>query len=153
MPEEILSKKQVVNHLSQLLSKKISSSKEQIESLKESRESDDKSSAGDKYETGVEMIQQEIDRAQQQINQFKSQLEEVQRAQAHNDVTSIGFGNLVVTDQGRYFLAIGLGEVKINDQKYYCISMQSPLGMALLGKKKGDVIVFNINTHKVLEIL
>ncbi len=153
MPESPLSKKQVINHLSQLLTRKITANKEQIESLKESRDSDGKNSAGDKYETGVEMIQQEIDQAQQQIDQFKKQLDEVQRAQAQNDVTSIGFGNLVLTDQGLYFLAIGLGEVKIEDQKCYCISMQSPLGMTLLGRKKEDLVVFNTIKHTIIDIL
>lgn len=148
-----LSKKQVIKHLTQHLNNKISAQREHIESLKESRESDGKNSAGDKYETGVEMIQQEIGQAQQQIDQFKKQLEEVERAQRQGDITSIGFGNLVVTDQNQYFLAIGLGLLDIEGAKCYCISQQSPFGMALLGKVKGDVVVFNSNKHRIEDIL
>ena len=153
MPNDTLSKKKVVSYLTQFLEKKIAANKEQIESLKESRDSDDKNSAGDKYETGVEMIQQEIDQAQRSIDQFKKQLEEVHRAQNQNDVSSIGFGNLVTTDKGLYFLAIGLGEVKIEDEKCYCISMQSPLGIAFLGKKKEDDVIFNTIRHTIKNIL
>ena len=153
LPKSTLSKKQVINHLTQYLHKKITAQREQIESLKESRNSDGKNSAGDKYETGVEMIQQEIGQAQQQIDQFKKQLDEVQRAQTHNDVSSIGFGNLVITDQDQYFLAIGLGQLDIEGKNCYCISMQSPFGMALLGKTKGDEVIFNSNKHLIKEIL
>ncbi len=152
MSETPLSKKKVIAHLNQLLDKKMSIANDQIASLKESRDSDGKNSAGDKYETGVEMIQQEIENAQRQIDQYKRQQIELQRAQAQNSTTIISFGNLVTTTQGLYFLAIGIGEIKLEDTKYYCISTESPLGSAFLGKKQNDKITFNNNEHEILNI-
>ncbi|WP_051907722.1 GreA/GreB family elongation factor [Flavimarina sp. Hel_I_48] len=152
MAETILSRKKVIVHLNQLLEKKMQGAIDQIASLKESRESDGKSSAGDKYETGVEMIQQEIENAQRQLDQYKRQQTELQRAQAQNSSEVISFGNLVTTTKGSYFLAIGIGEIKLDDTKCYCISTESPLGAAFLGKKAKDKVVFNNNEHTILDI-
>lgn len=152
MSETLLSKKKVIAYLNQLLDKKMSIANDQIASLKESRDSDGKSSAGDKYETGVEMIQQEIENAQRQIDQYKRQQMELQRAQAQSSATIISFGNLVTTTQGTYFLAIGIGEIKLEDSKCYCISTESPLGSTLLGKKLNDKVTFNHNGHEILNI-
>lgn len=152
MSETLLSKKKVITYLNQLLDKKMSIAIEQIASLKESRDSDGKSSAGDKYETGVEMIQQEIENAQRQIDQYKRQQIELQRAQAQSSTNIVSFGNLVTTTQGTYLLAIGIGEIKLEDTKCYCISTESPLGSTLLGKKQDDKVTFNNNVHTILNI-
>ncbi|HEA29585.1 MAG TPA: hypothetical protein ENH91_06280 [Leeuwenhoekiella sp.] len=152
MAETVLSKKKVIVQLNDLLNKKMNSARDQITSLKESRDSDGKSSAGDKYETGVEMIQQEIDNAQRRMDQYKHQHNELQRAQSQNSSTIISFGNLVTTSQGVYFLAIGIGEIKLEDTSCYCISTGSPLGSALLGKKLNDKVTFNNNVHTILNI-
>ncbi|MGB3773906.1 MAG: GreA/GreB family elongation factor [Leeuwenhoekiella sp.] len=152
MGETVLSKRKVILQLNLLLEKKTKAANEQIISLKESRDSDGKSSAGDKYETGVEMIQQEIDQAQRQIDQYKRQQNELLRAQSQNSSTIISFGNLVTTTKGNYFLAIGIGEIQVEDHKCYCISTESPLGSALLGKKLGDQVTFNGNVHKISNI-
>jgi transcription elongation GreA/GreB family factor len=152
MSEILLSKKKVIAHLNQLLDKKMSIAIDQITSLKESRDSDGKSSAGDKYETGVEMIQQEIENAQRQIDQYKRQQTELHRAQSQSATNIISFGNLVTTTQGTYFLAIGIGEIKLEDSKCYCISTESPLGSVFLGKKQNDKVTFNNNEHEVLNI-
>lgn len=152
MSEISISKKKVIAHLNQLLDKKLNIASDQIASLKESRDSDGKNSAGDKYETGVEMIQQEIENAQRQIDEYKRQKIELQRAQAQSSIDVISFGNLVTTNQGSYFLAIGIGEIKLEDTKCYCISIESPLGSVFLGKKQNDKITFNNNEHEILNI-
>lgn len=152
MSEISISKKKVIAHLNQLLDKKLNIASDQIASLKESRDSDGKNSAGDKYETGVEMIQQEIENAQRQIDEYKRQKIELQRAQAQSSINVISFGNLVTTNQGSYFLAIGIGEIKLEDTKCYCISIESPLGSVFLGKKQNDKITFNNNEHEILNI-
>lgn len=153
MSTAILNKKSLINHLEQLLEQKITKNQEQITSLKESRDSDTKNSAGDKYETGVEMIQQEIENTQQQLNQFKKQQQELHRARGQNASEVISFGNLVLSSQGLYFLAIGLGEIKVDGQSCYCISTASPLGSIFLGKKKGDKVHFKETAHRIEAIV
>jgi len=55
----------------------------------------------------------------------------------------VAFGSLVTTDQGRYFIAIGLGAVEMEGETCYAISLASPIGQALKDKGVGDVIEFS----------
>jgi transcription elongation GreA/GreB family factor len=52
------------------------------------------------------------------------------------------FGALVSTDQGRYFIAIGLGAVQVDGEVCYAVSLASPIGQALMGKGVGEVVSF-----------
>ena len=62
----------------------------------------------------------------------------------------IGFGSLVTTDQGVYFIAIGVGAVNVDGETVYAISIQSPIGQALAGKRVGDEVVFGGKRMRVL---
>ncbi|MBX2974264.1 MAG: hypothetical protein KF797_14300 [Flavobacteriales bacterium] len=55
----------------------------------------------------------------------------------------MAFGSLVTTDQGVYFIAIGLGPVQVAGNTCYAISLASPIGQLLQGKAAGDAISFN----------
>ena len=114
--------------------------------------SETKSSAGDKHETGRAMLQLEMEKASQQlesIHQMKIILDKISI-----DTTSeiIRLGSLVLTDQANYFLAISVGELIIQNKKYYAISPVSPIGKLLLGKKAGDEFVFNGKAVTIQEI-
>ena len=52
-------------------------------------------------------------------------------------------GSIIKTTKGDYFLAISVGQVIIENEIYFVVSPQSPIGSRLLGKKAGDDIPFN----------
>ncbi|RPD99671.1 3-oxoacyl-ACP synthase [Aureibaculum marinum] len=117
--------------------------KETISSNKQALHSETKSSAGDKHETGRAMLQLEMEKAGQQlgiINQMKTTLDRVVLA---DTTTVIKLGSLVITNNNNYFLAISAGEIKINNTIYYAVSIASPIGRLLLGKREGDQLEFN----------
>ena len=62
-------------------------------------------------------------------------------------------GSLVKTDSISFFLAISIGKVTLEDEDYYIISIQSPIGQLLKTKKKGDQVEFNGKHYKILEVL
>lgn len=112
--------------------------------------SETKSSAGDKHETGRAMIQLEMEKAGQQlatINEMKAVLEKIS---IENTSKSICLGSLIITDKAKYFLAISTGKVTINNNDYFVVSTNSPIGNQLLGKKIGDIITFNM--AEILEV-
>ena len=61
-------------------------------------------------------------------------------------------GCLVTTDQGSYFIAIGLGAVDVNGETCYAISLASPTGQAMHEKQVGDAVVLNGRTMHVEKI-
>lgn len=61
-------------------------------------------------------------------------------------------GACVVSNKQRFFLSIGAGKFAVGNEVWFAISAQTPIYMALKGKKVGDAIVFNGQTQIIKDI-
>lgn len=135
-------KESICRQLNEMLAAKIEMTASAISSLRTAKNSDTKSSAGDKYETGRAMIQMELDKEEQQLNQsirLKNELAAIHLEKKYNQVE---FGSLVETNQGIYFISIPLGKITVADQDFFVLSLASPIGKLLEGKKVGEKTIF-----------
>ena len=123
-----------------------------LDSIMQSKNSDTKSSAGDKFETGREMMQVEIDKTEMQLNKVNFALETLNQLKSYQSSNAIRHGSLVVCNIGIFYISIGHGSIKVDGKKYYAISMISPVGNLLMGKKKGDILMFNNKAIKILDV-
>jgi hypothetical protein len=151
MAEEIL-KYRLHAHLMESLNEKIQEQEESILSARESRDRETKSSAGDKHETSRAMMQEEMSNQAKQLQKNLEMKDDLLKIEMDRSCESVGFGNLVFTDAGIYFLSIGVGQVVMQGETYFVISMASPIGQLLKDKKKGEEISFQNRKLKVLEI-
>lgn len=147
-----ISKEDILSELHKIIDQKIEIASLAIESAKESRDSDTKSSAGDKYETGREMMQIEIDKNNVQLSNAKHLKEELSKIDCNNKHERTEFGSLIKTTQGIYFMSIGIGKIVIKDKIIFVISKASPIGIALLNKKIGEIILFQNNKIEIIDI-
>jgi len=131
-------KKLLIAHLRSQLEQKAEMARQGVDSATEARNAETKSSAGDKYETGRELMQREIDKQQHQLQQANQMLKELEKAETSRAADKAGYGSLVISSAGYWFLALGLGQVKVQGQTFLCVSLASPAGKALLGKSAGD---------------
>jgi transcription elongation GreA/GreB family factor len=76
----------------------------------------------------------------------------MQKIDISSKKTVAALGSLVKTTKANYFLAISAGEFKSGDIPIYCISLNTPIGIMLLGKTVGDTIGFNGNVLKIVSI-
>lgn len=111
-----------------------------------------KSSAGDKYETSREMINAEISQLERQLKEFKKLKGILSLPQLQKASTAIQLGSIVITNAANYFVAIPVGEVNINKEKFYAIGVNSPMAQLLNGKQKGDVFTFREKEVKILDV-
>ncbi|KEY20256.1 GreA/GreB family elongation factor [Kaistella antarctica] len=129
----------------QIIQDKLSAKIDNLERLiAETRASNNetKSSMGDKFETSREMVQQEINTLQIQLNENRNSRNSLKTINTNLHQT-IGLGSLVQTEKGFFYIAVSLGKIISNENKIFVISMESPLGKALSGKKMGDEILLN----------
>ena len=145
-------KAQILQHIQDLLTQKIEETKSAIEILKESRNNDTKSSMGDKYETGREMMQIEIDKHELQLGKSKKLLEDVGKIDPSHSSQEIEFGSFVTSNYESYFLSVGMGKIEFDGKVFYAISLASPIGQQLRGKKAGDKFSFNGREIEVKEV-
>ncbi len=124
----------------------------QLADLRDSLESETKNSAGDKHETGRAMIQLEQEKLGEMLREAERNGLVLQKIAANKATTIAGPGSVVKTDWNHYYLAVPAGKCVISDLSVFCISVQSPIGILLLGKSEGDTVVFDQRTITVLEV-
>lgn len=134
-------KSQIYQEILQRLEQNILEAQIAYVQAKESRDSDTKSSAGDKYETGREMMQREMDKCSALMDQNKHSLQIIQHVPIHRTYESVEKGALIITDKGMYYMLVGLGKISLDQNDYFAISPESPIGSLFLGKKVGEFIL------------
>ncbi len=146
-------KEQILKKIIETIDKQIEASKQAVSAAKESRDNESKCSAGDKYEVGRTMVQLELEKSRVLLNKslkLKNELTQLDLKRKHEKVNS---GSLVITNQGYYFISIGIGKIEIENRQYYAISLASPIGEKLYGKSKGETISFQGKEITILDIL
>jgi len=144
-------KQQLTAKLIDILSAKLDELAINIASTQESRDSDTKSSAGDKFETSREMAQIELNNLENQADKTARLLNELKQTNSKT-TTTVGYGSLVTTNNGTYFLSIPYGKLTLDTTEYFVISLASPIGQNLNGKTVGESFSFNGKRYSILSI-
>ena len=124
-----------------------------IKDLEHDLGNETKSSAGDKYETSREMINTEINKLQNQLQSFKKLKEVLAVIENRKASTTVQLGSIVKTDAANYFISIPVGEIKVEEEKFYAIGLNSPIGKLLLGKQEGEQFIFQQKEFSIKKIL
>ena len=123
-----------------------------ITDIQESLTSETKSTAGDKHETGRAMLQLEREKTGQQL----AEIQNLQKLLGKIDPTLVhekaAIGSVVYTTDKNYYISISVGEIVVDDQKFYAISGVTPMAKLLIGKSKGDKIQFRSTTFVITDI-
>ena len=147
MREKLLAK--CVDYVEERVSRLQSS----IKDLEHDLGNETKSSAGDKYETSREMINTEINKLQNQLQSFKKLKEVLAVIENRKASTTVQLGSIVKTSAANYFISIPVGEIMVEEEKFYAIGLNSPIGKLLLGKQEGEQFVFQQKEFSIKKIL
>ena len=132
---------------------RIATAKQAIDDARQSANEETKSSAGDKYETGREMMQQETDRNQAQLNEANKLLVALNNIDNNAVSGATAPGSLVLTDNGKFYIAVSAGTLVLDGESYFAISPASPIGLKLKEHKVGDQFNLNGKSYLVKDIL
>ena len=146
-------KTQLLQLCNQSLETRLQSVLAVIEDIKQSLQSETKSSAGDKHETGRAMLQLEREKAGHQLAEIEKTKQILSKINTESTSKNIGLGSVVFTTTSNYFISISAGELKVEDDTFYAISANTPIGQLLLGKSVGDVINFRNLEFKITKVL
>jgi transcription elongation GreA/GreB family factor len=124
-----------------------------INEIQESLTSETKSSAGDKHETGRAMLQLEREKAGNQLAEIQKIEENLSKINSSNTSKKIGLGSAVYTNKSNYFIAISAGELKVENEVFYAISPNTPIGQLLLGKTADDEVIFRDTKFTITRVI
>ena len=111
-----------------------------------------KSTAGDKHETALAMLQIEQAHVGKKLEELKFQLLELNHIDRDKTNKTIALGSLIKTNEGYFYLSAALGKTVFDDVNIIALSVRSPLGILLIGKKVEEQISFK-NTIYIIEEL
>jgi hypothetical protein len=67
--------------------------------------------------------------------------------------TKVEFGSIVQTDKQQYFIATGIGKMKLEESDYLVISVNAPIFLAMKDKIPNETFIFNNIKHRIIIIL
>lgn len=114
--------------------------------------SESKSTAGDKHEVGRAMAQREQEKLGRQVlsaRGLKQTLAQINGTAKHD---TLQFGSLVKSNKGWFFFSVGIGKITVDSTDVFCLTITSPLGNLLNGKKVGESIELNGSKTSIEEI-
>jgi transcription elongation GreA/GreB family factor len=145
-------KEELLKKCHQFVNNRLQNIEETISSNQTALQSETKSSAGDKHETGRAMLQLEMEKAGQQIANIQQMKETLAKIDVLKKSTNAHLGSLIKTNTGNYFLSVSVGQLKVDNELYFAVSVSSPIGKLLLGKSVNEQVMFNSKNIKLLSI-
>jgi transcription elongation GreA/GreB family factor len=149
--------KQKIQHyiLEKLLAQKLEL-KGAIDKVFESVVNEENSTAGNKYETARAQGQEELDRLHRQAianDQQIAQLKKIEELTTKDiQFSEVQQGALVKTESKWIYFLMAIGRIRFNDEDVFVLSINSPLGDQMKGKKVGDEIVMAGKTEKIISL-
>ena len=145
-------KQELYNYCLADINRRLSISEKGLQQLQESLSSETKSSAGDKHETGRAMIQLEREQLGNQLANIEAEKEIILNIDPTAKSQMVSLGSVVITSQNNYFISTSIGKIRLEDTDYYALSLGSPIGQLLSGKRVGDRFVFRGQEIEIVEI-
>ncbi len=132
--------------------KRIYNYKLEMETIKESIENNDKVNSEDD-DSGNGKLLNDLEKNAQHLNDATKMLETLKQInpKIHNE--SGALGSIVYTQTNIFFLSVSVGKIELEGSSYFAISLQSPIGMLLRNKIKGDQINFNGTNYTITDII
>jgi len=146
-------KKQLHAKCWEIAAQKINELNTIIQEAQNAANKETKSSAGDKHETGRAMAQLETEKLTKQLSEALKVEQTLTQINPTTKHKKAGLGSLVTTNNGTFYIAIGLGKIELNDEVIFAISSISPIGKLLIGLKKKESFSFNGRSYSIDEII
>lgn len=146
-------KEQLYNECIDYLKSRMAAAEDAFKDAEKAQNDDTKSSAGDKYETGRAMMQQEKDRNTIQLNEANKLMVAMNLISTKGTSATAENGSLVITDNGKFYIAISAGSLIVNGESYFAVSPASPIGIKLKGLKAGDEFNLNGKGYKIAKVI
>lgn len=106
----------------------------------------------DKFESFREACQIQRDMFAKQLDEAITSMAVLKRIVATKENKQIMLGSVIFTNLQKFFISVSLGEITVNDEKYFAISAMSPLFKAMAGKNEGDEFSFRDKTYRIESI-
>jgi len=114
---------------------------------------EEKGTMGDKFESFREQMQIDRDMYARQYEESSQILKTLQKIDPDKKSEAASLGAIVFTDSKAFFVSASLGQLTLDGESYVAVSSQSPMYLAMAGKKKGEKFVFRDISFLIIDII
>jgi transcription elongation GreA/GreB family factor len=132
--------------------KRINDYKEEINLIKDSIASNDKgNSEGD--DSGSGKLLNDLEKNMSHLNDAKNTKDYLNNIKTNVESRDVVLGSIVKTNMMNFYISTSIGKIDIDDETYYAISVNSPIGQLLKNKTVNERFEFNQNKYIITEII
>lgn len=146
-------KKKLYDHCLEYVNAHIETNRTAFENTQDAARSETKTVASEEPETGKERLQREMETIGQRLEEAFKQHKLVQSIDYKKTCTTVEPGALVDTSLGAFFISLSADEIEIDDKEYCPISLVSPIGQVLDGRKAGDTVSFRGKSIRIESVI
>lgn len=130
---------------------RVDTAQKAVEDAAETAKQED-TSVEEKFESFRTQMQADRDMFAKQLSEARDGLNTLHKIELERQIEAVSLGAVVITNAQKLFISINIGQVKMDNESYYAISLESPLCKAMMGKKVGESFIFRDKTIKVEDI-
>lgn len=146
-------KQELYNKCVAYIQSRMDAAEDAYKAAEQASNDDTKSSAGDKYETGRAMMQQEKDRNTIQLNEANKLMVVLNTISTKGSSGKIETGSLVITNNGKFYIAVSAGTLVVDGESYFAVSAAAPICLQMIGKKAGDEFAVNGKKYEIEDVI
>ena len=145
-------KQKLLQICNERVDKRISDYKEEVNLIKESIESTDKgNSEGD--DSGSGKLLNDLEKNMSYLNDAKKTKDYLSNIKTNIESTDAILGSIVKTNVMNFYISTSIGKIDLDDNVFYAISVNSPIGQLLINKPVNTSFEFNQNKYVITEII
>jgi hypothetical protein len=145
-------KQKLLQICNERVDKRINDYKEEINLIKESIESNDKgNSEGD--DSGSGKLLNDLEKNMGHLNDAKKTKDYLSNIKSNVESKDAILGSIVKTNIMNFYISTSIGKIDLEDETFYAISVNSPIGQLLINKSVNASFEFNQNKYIITEII
>ncbi|WP_372754964.1 hypothetical protein [Mariniflexile sp.] len=145
-------KQRLLQICNERVDKRLNDYKEEINLIKESIDSNDKgNSEGD--DSGSGKLLNDLEKNMSYLNDAKKTKDYLSNIKTNVESKEVMLGSIVKTNVMNFYIATSIGKIELDDQVFYAISVNSPIGQLLINKPVNTSFEFNQNKYVITEII
>jgi hypothetical protein len=106
----------------------------------------------DRYDSYRMQLLRKKDMLGQQLQKINAEFIGLKKMNTRKEIDKVSFGAVVITDDQKLFISIGLGKFEFGKETYFAISPNVPLYEAMKGLSKGEEFTFMGKRRKIIDV-
>lgn len=144
-------KKKLLEFCLQQQYERVETAEKAVEDAAESATQED-TSVEEKFESFRTQMQADRDMFNKQLSEARDGLNTLHKIELDRQLENAALGAIVITNAQKLFFAINVGQIKLEQDTYFAVSLEAPIAKAIVGKRVGDSFTFRDKTFQITDI-